>query len=421
MLVPDSLEEARSLLGRLPPPPPGRNVQFPMAKRARQCHGCHGFSGQDHESIAMGASKCPLDHDVRCQGGIIAGKDSKGREWRPCPPNYVGPGEQDDDYDGNTADDDDSDYGEDDYSLNHGTAASTNMNNLGSAFFASVTDSATSENNILLSTVQSPSVSIGHALPSIYSNVSRLQYISVSTSTVSNRQSQSHTSTVNSSRVPLLSTGPASDPQQELLAEMAALEKLRKEREALEEQTAIVRQQQVSAQRVELQRQLQAERDRVEQLKKFNVGVNSSLAPLPGLVSDTSQAQFFPNSFPNQYNGPNIKQIRKTKGIRGKVDKKVGSVQEDVPSLAQRPTAGQMFGARSKVKSNPTQTSQPVHPNSDIQKEFEAFREWRESRAATGAVGSDSESDATPPRAAPLRHRSGQNPDSYTDSSNTHG
>jgi len=62
-----------------------------MAKKVRQCHGCHGFNDEDHETIPLGASKCPLQHDDRCPGGIVGGKDSKGREWRACTHRYRGP------------------------------------------------------------------------------------------------------------------------------------------------------------------------------------------------------------------------------------------------------------------------------------------------------------------------------------------
>ena len=90
--IPNSLEDAKELLHKFPPAPPGRRIVNPMSVRVRQCHGCHGYSDESHASIPLGAGKCPRDHDSRCPGGIVGGTSRKGNEWRPCPPNYHGPG-----------------------------------------------------------------------------------------------------------------------------------------------------------------------------------------------------------------------------------------------------------------------------------------------------------------------------------------
>lgn len=56
----------------------------------RTCHGCHAPLDSDHQSFPSGWQKCPLEHWDGCQGGIVEGKGTNGKEWRGCPPDYVG-------------------------------------------------------------------------------------------------------------------------------------------------------------------------------------------------------------------------------------------------------------------------------------------------------------------------------------------
>ena len=79
VVVPDSLQEARSLFSKFPPPPPGRSIPYPiMAKKARQCHGCHGPSDESHISFPLGANKCTRDHDDdNCPGELLVVKTAK--------------------------------------------------------------------------------------------------------------------------------------------------------------------------------------------------------------------------------------------------------------------------------------------------------------------------------------------------------
>ena len=67
-----------------------------MTKKIRQCKGCHGINDETYLDVPMGSERCTLDHDNRCQGGIVGGPDSKGRIWRSCPSEYVSMGGKED-------------------------------------------------------------------------------------------------------------------------------------------------------------------------------------------------------------------------------------------------------------------------------------------------------------------------------------
>ena len=77
VMVPGNLQQAKEMMSKFPPAPPGRTIDDPAVKSKRQCHGCHGYLDHYHSAIPSG-----------CLGGIIGGTDSKGRCWRPCPPGY---------------------------------------------------------------------------------------------------------------------------------------------------------------------------------------------------------------------------------------------------------------------------------------------------------------------------------------------
>ena len=52
------------------------NSPLPSAKmavqgRTRQCHGCHGPCDDSHRGYPTGADRCTLEHDDRCEGGIV--------------------------------------------------------------------------------------------------------------------------------------------------------------------------------------------------------------------------------------------------------------------------------------------------------------------------------------------------------------
>ena len=169
------------------------------------------------------------------------------------------------------------------------------------------------------------------------------------------------------------------------------------ERAVLEEQTVLQQQQRESAEVVELRRQLQAERDRVEQLRKSTTPDTSQpcFADTFG-PSNVPQADF--NSY---YTGPTIKDIRKVKGLKKNVTYQIEDIRSDIPSLGRRPSAdtGHQTGARSK-HSNSKSSVQPtaVKPRSKLDREFEEFQEFKAWKERHTATASESDSDATPPR-----------------------
>ena len=374
VLVPGNLEEAKELFTKFPP------------KKVRQCHGCHGFNDQDHDTIPLGASKCPLPHDSRCMGGILAGKDSKGKEWRAC----GAPVGRPDDDDNDEITDSELDDASDEELLDSAEEDSY---------------PATSSRTDTMVIGSPPMVSGAGSLPPFIQSTS----VFGTTTTVSSSQ-----------RTPLLSTPqPRMSEQEDELA--AALQQLRLERENLEEQARKQQQQQQSAKRVELQRQVQAEKDRIKQLKKSNkqVKLNPPVGPnFTDNLRQQNQVGSFQTNFQSFYEGPNIKEIRKTKGLRNGVEDVVDNIRTDNPSLGRRPTAGshvaptqthtsKSLGARPKVA--------PEASTATMFKEFEQFMAWKQGQVT---IASDSESDATPPKAAAQHKRMGQkrviNGDPYT-------
>ena len=332
---PDNLEAAKRYFSRLPPVPPGRRIMVPaVAKKPRRCKACHGYNDDTHVSIPMGVGKCTLPHSVLCVGGIGGGRDSKGREWLPCPEDYLGSasrGEQEND-------DDDSDLG----------------SNMG---YQSLDE------------VSSPSIIT--STTSIFTTPSVV--LTTTTATVSSGPS-----------APLFST-----TTNGFVDDRAELERLRKEMAALEIEALAVEKQKVSAEKMELQRQLQAERKKVDQMK---ASLNSSSRHKPETESDIIDSLRASNNlnqlntdFQSSYGGPNIRQIRQVPGLRDNVEEQVTEFRSNIPSLGQRPSAPpRQTGTKKKSKAT------------DLNKEFEAFKAWRE-RTTNKPVEVDSESDDSPP------------------------
>ena len=391
MVIPRSLEEAREFLSRFPPPPPGRNINM---NRVRQCHGCHGYNDEDHDSVPMGAGRCPLQHDDRCLGGIVGGKDGKGKDWQPCPSGYHPPTERpdfhdDDDSEGQVSDDD-----EDNLDV------AENLNDF----------------EQLSGQVNPPTSSASH-MSSAGSPPTTTGAGSTAGSVLSSATLSFQTTTVGSGLG--LVSSPQSFHKSDLASEMAALQILRQEREVLEQQAKLVEHQQQSAKRLELGRQLKAEKDRIRDLKKLNKQAESVSSPSadPNLVDNLrqqSQCGSLSATFQSQYKGPNIKAIRKTPGLRKRVEERVETVRSDIPSLSRRPTAG---SAQTKVSAR--RREKPVD---SVEEEFQRFKAWQQSQGATAAL-SDSESEASPPRAAPhLKNRKKKSvivEDPITDSSSS--
>ena len=365
--MPGDLSEARSIFARLPPLPPSRNTAQTMTlqpKKLRQCKGCHGFGDESHSSIPMGADKCSLDHDRRCSGDILGGLDKKGRMWRACPADFIPPVDKFVDCFGSDAD-----------SL------------VGSGSEDMATCSLSEKTKISQPLVNTTT--------------------SISTSnSVSGAQSLLSTATVSSAS----QKTPISSALQDSMAdELAALDRVRAERKALEEQIVLQQQQEASAQRLELRRQLQAEQDMLDQVKsnaaalRTPSSISDAVNTLRSKTKDTVEKQ----SFTSYYEGPNIRDIRKLPGLGGEVENTVETIRGDVHSLGRRPTAGEHhLGARSKHSSR-----QPLTQEEKDFQEYKEFQSWR-ARLKSVKNKSESESDASPPRA--VNHRSSRRQKSRT-------
>ena len=69
------------------PTSPSLTMSASDIKKTRTCHSCHAPT-DIHTQIPTGINRCPLPHWDGCPGGHADGKDSKGREWRGCPPAF---------------------------------------------------------------------------------------------------------------------------------------------------------------------------------------------------------------------------------------------------------------------------------------------------------------------------------------------
>ena len=309
VVIPSTLEEARRFFARLPPAPPGRTFSVQMSqlqKKSRRCHGCHGWSNEQHASFPLGANRCTLEHDDRCTGGIVSGRDRKGSEWTACPPEFLG------------------------------TAASADPEN------------SESESVDLTSLSGDENEEYQPALASMES-------LRISTSAPACHVSGNNTTTVSSAEQPRVFTSEndthlaeAAAPDRATLQNLAAMEelalmqerqqlvRLQQEREALVEAARLQQQQKFSAERVELQRQLQAEQELICKLKK----TNSQALPKP--MSSSQQLLNQPDTyrpvteFTSFYNGPDIRKIRKVKGLGQSVESQVEKHRENIPSLSHR-------------------------------------------------------------------------------------
>ena len=70
------------------PSSPSRTMSTTATAKQRTCHACHAPVSL-HTEIPTGLSKCPLPHWDGCQGGYVDGKAANGKEWRGCPLDFV--------------------------------------------------------------------------------------------------------------------------------------------------------------------------------------------------------------------------------------------------------------------------------------------------------------------------------------------
>ena len=370
-IIPSSLEEAKSFFAGLSPSPvPGRPPVLKLLKlKMRRCHGCHGLNDESHEAIPMGAEKCPLPHSSLCEGGIVGGKDSKGRDWRGCQMGYLGPSGV------SEPDDDDSD--------DHGSDDEEQSQVSKSRFkFPPITSSQPNTNTSSTSTAAMSSL---------------------------NTVMTTASSSFSSGSIPAAT-------QSSLTDELAALEKLKLERSMLEEQARLMLQQKESAERLEIQRQLKAERDRIEHLRQQS-GAASIESETQDVLRNNQSQEILNSGFHSVYEGPNIKQIRKVKGLKVRVEDTVDLVRSDIPSLSRRPSAKNnqkptVLPGLNEQQGRKKKASSRVNK---IEDEFEQFKAWKKSRS-NRKQPSDSESDDSPPRAQSKRHVQATDLDPLTDS-----
>ena len=82
----DSVRASRSSFSL--PNSPAREMSPTEATKQRTCHACHAPVSM-HSEIPTGLNRCPLPHWDECQGGYVDGKAPNGSEWRGCPPDFI--------------------------------------------------------------------------------------------------------------------------------------------------------------------------------------------------------------------------------------------------------------------------------------------------------------------------------------------
>ena len=70
------------------PNSPALEMSSTEAVKQRTCHACHAPVSL-HTEIPTGLNRCPLPHWDGCQGGHTDGKAPNGSEWRGCPPDFI--------------------------------------------------------------------------------------------------------------------------------------------------------------------------------------------------------------------------------------------------------------------------------------------------------------------------------------------
>ena len=358
---PSKFLEAKTYRSNMPPPPPpGRDISNPLVRKPRRCKGCHRYSDDGHSGVPMGATRCILPHSSKCVGGIEGGTDLRGREWKPCPPDYQGPS-------GAT-----------------GLSGSESEHSDNEEEYLGSKEGNTDNESPVPSTTSTPTI------PTL-----------VCTTSVA----MAHTAVTSSCQKPLTSIS-ASDP---IVEELAQLEQLKKQNAFLQEQVSLRDSQRISAERLEVQRQLKAEKDRMMELDRAMRSQRVSPGPeaeyLPQFMANMRskvREQTEPSSFPSHYQGPTINDIRKIPEVRSRVEERLDNVRFDVPSLSRRPTANAnctSVGPQSKTRSAKSQgelgsSRQDWSGLSKAEQEFEQFKAWKN----RNKFGPESDSDDSPPQ-----------------------
>ena len=281
---------------------PEKLPEMPPPGRTKQCHGCHGPCDQGHRGYPTGADRCPLEHDERCEGGILEGFDRNDSKWRPCPSAFVYV--EDDYYE---------DSPEDLYLNEDRVMDKRNNLDLLSQSMASLTVPTSSlplvTTSSSVTTTSSTTSGGASSLTGLSSSAKTQVTSSVSGPAVFSQEGESVSDQVAAARSRLLALKKKKDDL-EVLAQL----QMEEQREAAETE--------------KLQEQLLLSSQQKVQPK---VGGRASL------LRARNQNIVQPNDF-GYYDGPTLPQIRNVPGLASVVEERVNHVRSSVPSLARRPS-----------------------------------------------------------------------------------
>ena len=258
----------------------------------RRCHGCHGYVDEDHRGFATGADRvtgCQRDHDDRCEGGILDGKDKKGQFWRGCPLDFL-----------HVEDGDDS------FLSNYDGGVGLEGDDLTSQFCTLKLGSETKSS----------------------ASASTLPVVSSSTSTAT-------TTVVSSSAGPKLSThgDPLDSVADQLAATKTRLAALKKRREQMEELAELQRQEQHEhTTQTEILKNLQTS-------EGIHGGGRPKIREQAAQLRARNQTAAQSNQDHGYYEGYTMPQIRKVPGLAEIVEGDVVNIRSDVATLARHPSA----------------------------------------------------------------------------------
>ena len=318
-----------------------RGSGMPPNRSVRICHGCHGLCDESHRGFPTGADKCPLEHDLACEGGIPETFEQKGR-WKACPDGYL----YMEDYD------EDQDYLDSNRYLRRSvyTRAGCGLENEVDSLSLDTNLLGSLKTNILLPRTADHEVASGGPAVSMSlsgttpdqtcndTQTSALSHLSVSGAAahVSPATSSSSSTTVTSSvTAPAISVSENDGIARQVAAAKSRLDALKKKRQEMELLAEIEREEQLEMiQTRQLQQQLQASQDRRQSAARPHI--SDGVAALRAR-NQMGQQQINDETY---YEGPNMNQIRKTPGLNLVVEDRIHGVRSDVPSLARRPDAG---------------------------------------------------------------------------------
>ena len=326
-------------------PLPSANMA--LQGRTRQCHGCHGPCDDSHRGYPTGADRCTLEHDDRCEGGIVEGFDRLDSKWRGCPTGYV------------TIEDDfsDGDLQENSASIHGGVlGASSLVNGLAEIHLL---------NRKVASSVAPPEVVISTSIVST-------SVVSSMLMTSSNPSTATSTSVTASGLGSTMFSGDGVTVLDQVSAARQRLLALKKQREGLEALAQLQKEEQLEAAET---RRLQDQLNLNQKPVRPRVGEAASRLRVRNQPGDQNNDNGF-------YNGLTLPEIRKVPGLATVVESRIDQVRSEVPSLSRRPDASlggprkqhpgvPLGGPRRQVGSRTRSVSSARQHNQDV---FDPFR-----------------------------------------------